>query len=430
MSRLLQKRVEAPTIKDSLLVLAIRHTVDSIIDIYHEYANLSKDEFYYVLCTAAVYHLGSLETAELMASESYQPTQAACDPSDLLTAAALLGSLEILDMLLFKGAQVNSASKYFGTPLKAAAGQGQHEMVLNLLKHAANVNYACGDDGTALRSASRRNHESVVQSLLDPAHNLKRSGVDYENAILDAARSGHTNIVRLLLGKGTFADKLSLQYEVLWAACIFGHVQLVQIMLDEGLEAKIRRLEGSQALEFAACNGHGLIVSLLLDKGACLDYKGIRFHAIHAAASNGHQKIVQMLLDKGADINSSGSHYETPLLEAAKNQQLDMLRFLLNNGANLHTNGWRDEAFHYAVMRGHEKVVCILAEAGVNVDECPDDPEFPPILLAMRHGHEKIVELLLKLGARWVDPLKSAWADQFLDGTYPYPPPPKPLLRD
>lgn len=116
MTRLLLKRVEKRTIKDSLLVLAIRHTVESIINNYHEYAKLSKDEFYYILCTAAVCHLGSPETAKLMASEFHQPTQAACDPIDLLTAAALLGSLEVVDMLLTKGAQVNSASKYFGTP--------------------------------------------------------------------------------------------------------------------------------------------------------------------------------------------------------------------------------------------------------------------------------------------------------------------------
>lgn len=431
MSRLLLRRVEKPTIKDSLLVLAIRHTVESIIDIYHEYAKLSKDEFYYILCTTAVCHLGSLETAELMASESYHPTQAACHPIDLLTAAALLGSLEIVDMLLSKGAQVNSASRYFGTPLKAAAGQGHHEMVLHLLKHAANVNYVCGRDGTALRSASRRNHVSVVQSLLDPAHNLEFSGGDYEIAMLDAARSGHVRIVRLLLEKSTSARKLSLQYEVLWAACKLGHVQLVQMMLDEGLKAKMRGLEGSLALEFAACFGHGLIVSLLLDQVVDLHDKGVKCNAIHAAASNGYQEIVQILLDKGADINfSSASHYETPLLEAARNQQLDMMRFLLNNGACLKTNECGDQAFHYAVIRGHDKVVCILAEAGVNVDGDPDDPKFPPILLAMRHGHEKMVELLLKLGARWVDPLKSAWADQFLDGTYPYPPPPKPLLMD
>lgn len=302
-------------------------------------------------------------------------------------------------------------------------------MVLHLLKHAANVNYACGDDGTALGSASQRNHESVVRSLLDPAHNLKSSGVYYENAMLDAARSGHAEIVRLLLEKGTFARKLSLQYEVLWAACRFGHVQLVQIMLDEGLEAKIQWLEGSLALEFAACYGHRLIVSLLLDEGIILNYKGIRCNAIYAAASNGHEDIVQMLLDKGADINSSGSCYDTPLLEAAKNQQLDMMRFLLNNGANLHTYQCGYRAFYQAVIQGHEKVVCILAEAGADVDGHPEEPELPPILLAMRHGQEKMVELLLKLGARWVDPLESVWADQFLDGTYPYPPPPKPLLK-
>ena len=223
-------------------------------------------------------------------------------------------------MLLSKDAQVNSASRYFGTPLQAAAGQGHYEMVLHLLKHAENGNYVCDVDGTALRSASRRNQESVVRLLLDSAYKLEILGVYYENAIMDAVNSGHTEIVRLLLIKGTFVNKMSLQYGILWVVCRFGYLQIVQIMLDEGLEAKISRLEGCLALEFAACYGHEFIVSLLLDKGVDVVHKGVRFNVLQAAASNGHQEIVQILLDKGANINSSDRDNETPLLKASKNQ--------------------------------------------------------------------------------------------------------------
>ena len=88
-----------------------------------------------------------------------------------------------------------------------------------------------------------------------------------------------------------------------------------------------------------------------------------------------------------------------------------------------------DLALCHAVEQGHEKVVGILAEAGVDVDREPGNPDMPPILRAMQYGQEKMVQLLLKLGAQWVDPLKSIWADDFPDSIYPIPPSPKPLLK-
>ena len=431
MSRLVLNRVENPCLKIDPLATTIRHTVEAMIEFYN--GKLSKHKLNYLLCTAAVCHLGSRRTAQLMASESYKPTRTADGPINLLTLTALLGSLEILDILLSKGAQLKCVSKYFGTPLQAAAGQGHYEMVLHLLKHAADVNYVGGDDvlwkreafmekGTALRSAARRNHGSIVRLLLDPTHNLKTSGADYEYAIMDAVYAGHTEIVKLLLESCTFPDRLNLRYRILWAACRFGHIQLVQTMLDKGLEVN------SLALEYAVCYGHGSIVSLLLDNsGADRDYSAIRFHAIRAAASNGHQESLQMLLHKGVDVNSPGSGYEDPLFKASKNQQLDTMRLLLNNGADLYANECGDLAFYHAVEQGHEEVVFILAQAGIDVDGYPC---LPPIVLAMKHGQEKIVKLLLELGAGWLDdPVKSICADDFLDGIYPLLPPPEPLSK-
>ena len=441
MSKLLFKRVDNPIISDNLLILVICELAEMTFNIPHEVLKLSKSGIKYLLCTAAVCHLGSLKTAQLMASESYDQTQTINVLNHLLTATALLGSLERLVILLSKGAPVNRVSEYFGTPLQTAAGQGHQEIVLYLLKQGADVNILCGDDfvfrseayreeGTALRSATRRNHNLVVRLLLDPVHGLKTSGADYENAIMDAAYAGHTGMVRLLLERGSFTNQLELQYEVFWSACRYGHIHLVQTMLDEGLDVNATQLGGSRALESAAYYGHASIVSLLFKNGADLNYDGNEWHAIHAAASNGHQEIVQILLDQGADINSSGSRGVTPIWEAAKNQQLAMMRFLLNNGADLQAHECGDYAFFRAVIQGHEQVVRILVEAGTSVDGPPDDTQPPPILEAMIHGREDMVKLLLELGAQQVDPLESAWAEKFSDGTYPLPPSPEPLWRE
>ena len=142
--------------------------------------------------------------------------------------------------------------------------------------------------------------------------------------------------------------------------------------------------------------------------------------AINRAASNGHIHVVQILLDYGANINSVQCRGRTPLFEAARNQHVSMTRFLLDNGADLEFAACSEDALFFAVQHGHEAVVRMLVEAGVNVDGPPEysESEPAPILIAIAHGHDRMVELLLELGAQKVDPMQSIWAEKFRDGTY------------
>ena len=305
-------------------------------------------------------------------------------------------------------------------------------MVLFLLKHEADAQFACGEDvprrrdfyhrkSTALRSASRRNHLFVIQLLLDPIYNLKYRGKDFENAIIDSVVANHTDMVKFLLEKSTFTHIKQVQYQVLRTACRLGHTQIVHMMLDAGLDVNAAIRSGSRGLEIADRPGLPAFMSLWLSR-ADPNYGGYGLYAINIAASNGHQEIVSILLDHGANVNSTASS-RTPLWEAAKEQQVDMMRFLLfEKGADLKAgNGCGASAFNFVVINGHEEVVRILAKAGVNVDGGSGDEKEPPILKAMIYGQDDMVELLLSLGTRWVDPFKSASAKDFVEGVYPRP---------
>jgi serine/threonine-protein phosphatase 6 regulatory ankyrin repeat subunit B len=70
---------------------------------------------------------------------------------------------------------------------------------------------------------------------------------------------------------------------------------------------------------------------------------------LHEAADNGHVEIVRLLLQNGAEVNARGVWDMTPLHEAACNGHIDILHLLVENGANLEAQdntGWR--ALHFA----------------------------------------------------------------------------------
>lgn len=389
------------------------------------------------LLAAPVFHLGPYSAAKMMVSESRTCQISSSDSSHILAATAFLGKLDVVTSLLHKGVDVNTDSTYFGFPLRAAAGQGHVEMVRFLLEHGATVSNLggftpyCHHEDSALRAASRRGDDTIVRLLSEPIYGLQTAGVAYDNAILDAVRYGHVTLVNYMLHRCNSTNLKGLQSEMLVVAARFGHLQLVHTMLDNGIDPNYIGFGYIHVLTKAAAGGHAPIVSLLLEKGALFDSEGHSKGAINVAARYGHEDVVRVLLDNGADVNAdSGSGFQNPLYEAAMSQHVGMMRFLLDKGADIKAFECGESAFSRAIMKGYEEVIRVLVEAGVDIDSTGYDGEPAPILSAMMYGQDRVVELLLELGAKRVDPLTSDWAEKFLDGSYPeYIGDPPPLLR-
>lgn len=389
------------------------------------------------LFTAAVFYLGPYSAPKMMVLESGMCEISSSDSSHIIAAAAFLGKLDVVASLLRKGVDVNTSSAYFGFPLRAAAGRGHVEVVRFLLEHGANVSnpggYSpyCHDEDTALQAASRRGDDTIVRLLSEPIYGLQTAGVAYDNAMLGAVRYGHVNLVKYMLHRCNSPNLKVLQSEMLVVAAGFGHLQLVQTMLGNGVDVDYIGIRYVHVLTEAAAGGHALIVSLLLEKGALFDSNGHDKGALNLAARLGHEDVVRILLDNGADVNTdSGSGFKNPLYEAAMSQDVGMMRLLLDRGADIKAFECGESAFDRAITMGYEEVICVLVEAGVDIDSTGYDGEPAPILTAMMYGQDRVVELLAELGAKRVDPLTSDWAEKFLDGTYPkYVGNPPPLLR-
>ena len=94
---------------------------------------------------------------------------------------------------------------------------------------------------------------------------------------------------------------------LLYDAAEKGSVQDVSVLLDKGVPINDKSW-GVTALFWAAYNGHGDVVKLLLDRGASIEFirlDGYRSSALIGAAATGQIEIAKILIAKGADIQQA-----------------------------------------------------------------------------------------------------------------------------
>ena len=90
----------------------------------------------------------------------------------------------------------------------------------------------------------------------------------------------------------------ALRRNALMVASFEGHLDIVQLLLDNGAKVNDVDSTGMTALMLAAERGHLEIVKLLLSKGANIDNKttvGLPQNALEIARQNGHNNVAEVL---------------------------------------------------------------------------------------------------------------------------------------
>jgi ankyrin repeat protein len=156
--------------------------------------------------------------------------------------------------------------------------------------------------------------------------------------VADAARQGDTAGVRTLLKGG--ADVNAAQPDGMtalhWAA-LGNDLETMDVLLYAGAATEaLTRVGAYTPLHLASSRGHAGAVARLLAAGSragSVTATGVQ--PLHLAAQAGNVDAVQALVDGRADINAKDkTHGRTPLVFAASQNRVDVLKLLLARGAD------------------------------------------------------------------------------------------------
>ncbi|EED23384.1 ankyrin repeat-containing protein, putative [Talaromyces stipitatus ATCC 10500] len=254
----------------------------------------------------------------------------------------------------------------------------------------------------AMHLAAFNGHQEILSLITvneqGAINRVDRSGT---NALQWACLRGHFDIVQRLLEKGANVNAKGGKYgNALYAAAEGGHIHIVQTLLEKGANVNAQDKINGSALQAAAYEGHLEIVERLLEKGADVSAKGGRYgNALQAAAYRGHLEIIERLLEKGADVNAEGGEYGNALQAAAYGGHLEIFQRLLEKEADANAEGgFYGTAIQAAANGGHLEIFERLLEKGADANA--KGGRYGNALQAAAYGgYLEIVDRLLEKGA-------------------------------
>ena len=341
--------------------------------------------------------------------------------------------VHLIQLLLERSADVNARRNDHQTPLHAASYFGNVGIVRLLLDHGADPEAnADGDMGDKplhkVSSGEYRSQEDgvrVAQLLLEHGADVNTRRDDHWTSLHAASYFGNVEIVRLLLdhgadpeasAEGYMGDKPLHKVSVGEYRSHEDGVRVAQLLLERGADVNTRRNDHQTPLHAASYFGNVEIVRLLLDHGADPEANAEGsmgekpLHKVSVGEYRSQEdgvRVGQLLLERGADVNTRRNDHQTPLHLASYFGNVEIVRLLLDHGADSEANAECDygakplHSLSCGKFKSQEdgvRVAELLLDCGADENTRRDDL-WTPLHLASIWGKLDIVQLLIDRGA-------------------------------
>ena len=278
--------------------------------------------------------------------------------------------------LLYFSLQESSAKK----DILLKTSDSDLESVLNLIEAGEDLNVQDETGTTALMIAAEIGDELLLEKLIRAGGN-----VNIKNILGDTALNCATNK---------------------------GHIKCMQKLLDHDANINTRGHDGNTALVTAVTMKSEPCLNLLLQHRAdpnISNDSGLTPLAI--GARNGFD-CTSELISAGADVELADKHGSTPIIFAAMYGRIEMVKKLIEAGADVNHTGSELNALMAAVLKGHTDCVLELIRAGADLNIRNKDG-MTALMFAIEGNADACVTALVKAGAEINTKLLAAEARKY-----------------
>ena len=318
------------------------------------------------------------------------------DDATPLHRAAHEGDAAAVERLLDDGRDADAATRLGVTPLALACAGGHAGVVEALLAAGAAPNLSSPQGETPLMFASRTGVLESVAALLRHGAGAgvdAREGWRGQTALMWAAAENHAAVVTRLVAAGADVNARSDEgFTPLAFAVRAGHAAAAEALLDAGADVNLGLPDGTSPLHLAVINARYDLALRLLERDADASASGPGWTPLHqliwTRRPNRHYnnpaafptgtvtdlELARALVARGADVdarqtaepqdgyrNMLNRKGATPFLLAAKAVDLEMMRLLLELGAE-------------PLVANEDGTTALLVAAGVGIWSSSESP--------------------------------------------------------
>lgn len=186
--------------------------------------------------------------------------------SIVLYAGELHDSVKKLDIknvhkLVENGSDINALDEKGRTALHLASSIGRISLVEYLVEHGANVHIKDSFNKTALVYAIEKNRVKIIILLSKKVNETKNEIV--MNSIFSAAKEGNITAIIIFVENNDVNSVDADGKTALHIASDAGNIDIVELLLDIGIDKNILDHDGRTALNYAKLSGNKEIIKLL-----------------------------------------------------------------------------------------------------------------------------------------------------------------------
>lgn len=242
--------------------------------------------------------------------------------------------------------------------------------------------------------AAENSHSETVQFLLGEKNDLQEGGP--KTPLMLASQYGHLNIVNLLLDKGAVIQSKDFRGPTaLHLAALMGQTEIVRVLLQRGAKVGCLSPEALTPLHFAAMGGQAEVVGVLLSSKARVGIRGEEDNTpLHMAVMSDRVampdriSVVKQLLARKADCGVQNSRQETP-------QEISIRKGFIEIDELFRATGSKAKAEIFQLVRDDDyRNVKKLLERRCGIVDLEEDGD-KPHHVAARCARASIMNLLL-----------------------------------
>ena len=347
-------------------------------------SNNANNDKHLIIDLASALRAGTVKSFEQFAEDEGMLFEEAMEYESVfrrtpIIVSAMEGYPELVAYLIEKRARLDHRDSKGNTALMYACEKGEEEIVEMLLQGGATIRTKNSEGADALWLATASGNANILYLLLEAGSDPNSSDGNGYTALMNAAEfDASGDSVQLLLEKGANPDvivyartALTIAFEhgnkraILqllpktkrFPAVVFEYaLEYMEKMEDREIithfpegewETYVKSLNAYEMLKSGIEYGRTFIASVLLkyittSPTMLQDLLGIALNSSYR-----QPLIINSLIKRGADVNGRNANMDTPLHMAAKKGDIEMVKFLLEKGADkLIKNRYGKTAIH------------------------------------------------------------------------------------